>query len=803
MKIINNNVKIFKISLLVVGIGILLSFGVNTCAADSSSGIYVNGSSGNDNWDGLNSTFTSGLNGPKATIQNATGTVTSGGTVHIASGTYNENNIQITTNMTIIGENQANTIIDAQGQSNIFNIATGINLTLINITLQNGYNDSGGAIINDGTLTVINSTFNNNTAATRWGSGSVGGGAILNDGTLTVINSTFNNNTAITGCGGAIYNTGTLTETDDAFNNNTSQSSCGGAIYNAGTLTGTKTTFNNNTANAGGGAIYNTGTLTETKTTFNNNTATKRQGGAIYNEGTLTETDDAFNNNTAESDNAGAIYNTGTLTGTNTTFNNNTADTYGGAIYTAGTLTATNITFNNNSANYGGGAIFNTGTLNVINDTFNNNTGTDYGTGGAIENFGTLTINNSTFTNNTATNNGGAIESPGTLTINNSTFTNNAATNNGGAIHGNGIFDVEGNSFVNNRADVGSAFYFESSKKGFSYNVHFNRIIGNTNSIELYYAGNGKVNATLNWWGSNNPENLIYGTNVIYNPWIILIVTTSPKTINASDKSTVTADLLHDNEGNYLDPVYGHVPDGIPVNFRSDELGTLIPTTSTTTNESANTTFTGHSGGVSEVSATVDNQIIYTNITISEIPSAYLYLHITSANKNPKVNETFTLTYKLGNNGPDNATNVVTTIPLPSDFTLSNITGDGNWTYNNTTNTITWTLTNVTVGDPYLYLTGKISKSGLNVFGSNISSETYNLNIQGVTPITITPTDPITPINPINPINPITPTTSTTKTILNTDTTSIPMQHTGLPIAGLILSILTVIGGTIIPRIKK
>ena len=31
---------------------------------------------GNDNWNGLNSTYTSGINGPKATIKNATGTVT-------------------------------------------------------------------------------------------------------------------------------------------------------------------------------------------------------------------------------------------------------------------------------------------------------------------------------------------------------------------------------------------------------------------------------------------------------------------------------------------------------------------------------------------------------------------------------------------------------------------------------------------------------------------------------------------------------------------------------------------------------
>ena len=121
-------------------------------------------------------------------------------------------------------------------------------------------------------------------------------------------------------------------------------------------------------------------------------------------------------------------------------------------------------------------------------------------------------------------------------------------------------------------------------------------------------------------------------------------------------------------------------------------------------------------------------------------PSAYLYLEITSSNKNPKIGEPFTITYKLGNNGPDNATNVTMSIPLPSEFTASNITGDGNWTYNKTANTINWTLTNVTIGDPYLYITGKIRTRGVYVFGSNITSETYNLNTEGVTPITITST---------------------------------------------------------------
>ena len=41
--------------------------------------------------------------------------------------------------MTIIGENQKNTIIDGQQSGNsIFTIASGVNVTIINLTLTNG-----------------------------------------------------------------------------------------------------------------------------------------------------------------------------------------------------------------------------------------------------------------------------------------------------------------------------------------------------------------------------------------------------------------------------------------------------------------------------------------------------------------------------------------------------------------------------------------------------------------------------------------------------------------------------------------
>jgi Mg2+/Co2+ transporter CorB len=38
---------------------------------------------------------------------------------------------------------------------------------------------------------------------------------------------------------------------------------------------------------------------------------------------------------------------------------------------------------------------------------------------------------------------------------------------------------------------------------------------------------------------------------------------------------------------------------------------------------------------------------------------------------------------------------------------------------------------------------------------------------------------------------------------LNAETTKIPLQHTGVPIAGFILAILMIVSGSIIPKLKR
>ncbi|MGA7497522.1 MAG: dockerin type I repeat-containing protein [Isosphaeraceae bacterium] len=210
------------------------------------------------------------------------------------------------------------------------------------------------------------------------GSASSGGG-IDNAGTLTVTNSTIDNNSVpIEGSGGGIYNGGTLAVTNSTIDNNSASfDGFGGGIENDATLIVTNSTIDNNLAGWGGGGIGNRGTLTVTNSTVGDNSATGefigRPGGGIYNYGgTLTVTDSTIAYNSAAGD-GGGIGNNGTLTVTNSTIAYNVAGGGGGGggggIASSGTLTVTNSTIAYNSA-YGGGGIYNNaGTLTVTDST--------------------------------------------------------------------------------------------------------------------------------------------------------------------------------------------------------------------------------------------------------------------------------------------------------------------------------------------------------------------------------------------------------------------------------------------------
>lgn len=174
--------------------------------------------------------------------------------------------------------------IDAKGKTRIFNIKAD-NVELKNIQFKNAFSqESGGAIINEGTASIVECDFHSNTSK-------ISGGAIFNGKHLEIRKCTFFENFAEgyrEGYGGAIDNKGILKINNSHFANNVAEQS-GGAICNIkDNLKIQNSIFNHNISrqvykySLGGGAIYNTSKLKIEDSTFENNFS-KSTGAAITN----------------------------------------------------------------------------------------------------------------------------------------------------------------------------------------------------------------------------------------------------------------------------------------------------------------------------------------------------------------------------------------------------------------------------------------------------------------------------------------------------------------------------------------
>ena len=221
----------------------------------------------------------SGSIGFSGTVFNASNTAAQN-TITLANGTLNVPSSTMITGPTFApgGFLTDPVTVDGNQQFTVFTVASGVtNAAISALNVSNGNASSGAGILNNGALTVSNSTFTSNSAAGL-------GGAIYNNmGTLTVIDSTFFNNSAASG--GAIYTEegnstgGTLSVIASTFYGNTANSGGGGAIAADGaTVTITNSTFASNSATSLGGAILGNAP-TVNNSIFVGNTATT--GGAI------------------------------------------------------------------------------------------------------------------------------------------------------------------------------------------------------------------------------------------------------------------------------------------------------------------------------------------------------------------------------------------------------------------------------------------------------------------------------------------------------------------------------------------
>ena len=207
--------------------------------------------------------------------------------------------------------------------------------------------------------------------------------------------------------------------------------------------------------------------------------------------------------------------------------------------------------------------------------------------------------------------------------------------------------------------------------------------------------------------------------------------------------------------------------------------GNLVGTAVTNNNGIATLPYTiTQNGGYYHINAIFDGDNVYNSSTGSatlKVPQSNIYVTVTTSNSHPKMGETVNISFKVGNKGPDTASNVILTLKIPEGMEYVTATADtGSFTYNPTTRTITWNIGDVPVGDPKLFLNAKVLHAGNYTLQPTITTATYDPNIHSnIGSITINVSN-----NTTNP----------TKPVVNAET--IPMQPTGTPVIPLLLGIL-------------
>jgi len=232
--------------------------------------------------------------------------------------------------ITINGAGAATTIIDAQQNDRVFNVAVGRTARI-----------SGVSIINGLTVTALG--------------------------------------------GGGIYNAGDLTVNDCILSGNIAAAADGGGILNEGAFSATRVTFSVNTATNGhGGGIASHGdSVTLTNSVLSGNLAAGDGGGIFMGSGSLTLNHSSLGDNIASSGRGGGIFTNGSTTISYSTVSDNTAGDYGGGIDEdpSGTLEINTSTISGNSATFRGGGIANFGQLILRNSTLSQNHSKESGAG--------------------------------------------------------------------------------------------------------------------------------------------------------------------------------------------------------------------------------------------------------------------------------------------------------------------------------------------------------------------------------------------------------------------------------------
>lgn len=341
---------------------------------------------------------------PFSRIQAAIDAAQPGGTIAVKAGIYKER-LKIGKNLTLAGAGSLYTVVDADNQGQVLEVAAGAKVTVRSLTLTRG---AGVANLGDLTLERVRVSYHSGPDA----------GGVLNRGHLLVRNAEFDSNVSLSR-GGAIQNDGGSLEVEGSRLHENTSAIDGGAIYTKG------------------------GTTTVRGSTLTGNQG--RYGGAVNaRESTVTIDDSQLTGNRGEL--GGAVFSFGgTLTVNRGTMDRNRAD-LGGAVYLYGSdavsvrqlkLVGTLLTENSAGGTYGyGGAITNNGGDLVLTQvTISDNVARTGGALYAYQAASTVTGDQVVVERNGASRGGGFFVDGGKLDLTRSQFTQNAATADGGALY--------------------------------------------------------------------------------------------------------------------------------------------------------------------------------------------------------------------------------------------------------------------------------------------------------------------------------------------------------------------------------
>ncbi|WP_048080198.1 right-handed parallel beta-helix repeat-containing protein [Methanobacterium arcticum] len=559
-----------------------------------------------------------------SSIQSAINAASPYDTIQVGSGIYTEN-IVINKTVTLVSVSGGNAIIQPLNQLNPILTLNCNNITVQGFNIMGATNSSGvylngvlncnvvgnslngnyygvyiygsssnniisGNTITNSTYSGINLNSNNNTIQNNSLTGNLRGMLLVGSNYNTIQNNTINT---------GFYGIGLNNADSNIFQNNimTNSTSYGLNIQNG---SNNNIIQNNMITSNGGSGIY---AMSNLNNIVQNNMITSNGGSGIYID------TDCSNNITI-------LYNGGSTNTGGTNFGNWGAimEPYSNDSVDEATLLelisnqlVNNIIQNNivtNNSMFG--IYFNSTSNNLVqknNVTNNSGSGIYFGSGdNAIQ-------------NNIVTSNGGS----GIYLDNFSSYNlvqNNVATRNtvtGILIDGYSIYNViQNNAATNNGRDGISVSHHYANDLLY---INFNRITNN-GRYGIYSDGTASINATNNWWGSNNSPltnaSNIYngGGTVTYSPWLMLNVSSNPPS-STNKGYTITVNLTHNSNGDDTSS-QGHIPDDTPINFTTT-LGN-VETTTYTKKGKAISTLTSSTNGVAVVKIKLDNLNVNTTV---------------------------------------------------------------------------------------------------------------------------------------------------------------------------------------------